>query len=310
MTLNGSSMPGPSPREVVGSVLLDRAVWVQRRLEQSHSLGAPLDEETLTQTLLLDLRAMLGAQVQVSEFTRAAESRATGADWEWWFCDSLGGRLFGMRVQAKKLKWIRVGVAGYDFKYTPQSERKKAKPTRQVDRLLQAAARDHLPAVYALYNGAELDLSTFAWGCCFAPNREAFGVALLAADAARNAADIGDGSLASIGHLARPWSCCALCPTNLRVSATLPYWPADPKPTLSLYAADLVAHILALSSESADGRRLTSEALAIAGDGFREWRSAPSYVRQMVEVVDATGGQSEFLEVPTDLGGVVIFREH
>lgn len=297
------------PRVVIGAALIDRAFWVMERLEQARGLGARLDEETITQTVLLDLRAMLGVHVQVTEFTRTEESRATGADWEWWFCDGVGQRLFGMRVQAKKLKRLRYGVHGYDFGYTPASERKKADPTRQVDRLVAAAARDRLPAVYALYNGPELDLSAFEWGCCFPRDGSLFGVALIAGDAAQRAADLGDTSLSAVGAMSRPWSCCALCPTSLRVDSSLPFWPVEPDFSLSLYAADLVAELHVQGNEASDAEAPNRLALMRAGQGFRDWADSPAYVRQLMEVDDPRERQIELPAVPADLGGVVIFRE-
>lgn len=299
----------PSPREVVGAALIGRAAWVLERLEQARRLGVRLDEETITQTVLLDLRESLGVHVQVTEFSRAEESRTTGADWEWWFCDGVGQRLFGMRVQAKKLKMLRPGVPGYDFAYTPASERKKAVPTRQVDRLVAAAARDRLPAVYALYNGSELDLSVFTWGCCHAEDRALFGVSLIAADAAQRAADVGDTSLSAVGGMSRPWSCCALCPTRLRVDSSLPFWPEEPDFSLSLYAADLIAELHARGSEETDAETSIRLALMRAGQGFRDWAESPSYVRQLMELQDPRERQMDLLDVPPDLGGAVIFRE-
>lgn len=289
--------------------LLNRAAWVLQRLEQARRLGAPLDEETLTQTLLLDLREILGVHVQVTEFSRAEESRTTGADWEWWFCDGVGQRLFGMRVQAKKLKLLRAGVPGYDFAYTPAGEKKKSNPTRQVDRLVAAAARDGLPAVYALYNGPDLDLDLFPWGCCGPSEREFFGVSLLAADAAQQAADAGDTSLSAVGGLSRPWSCCALCPTALRVESSLPFWPEGPDSSLSLYAADLVADVYALGSESTDAQSSSRLALMRAAEGFRDWLDSPVYVRQLMQTEDPRGRELDLQGVPSDVGGVVLFRE-
>ena len=57
-----------------------------------------------------------------------------------------------MRVQAKRLK-MKAGTPYYDFAYKPRLSK-----LRQIDRLVEAAAKDALPAVYALYNGPELDL--------------------------------------------------------------------------------------------------------------------------------------------------------
>lgn len=177
---------GASPAPQWGPALRDKAAWVHDRLKLADSLSVPMGEETITETLLLDLRLALGGYLEVEPFTKYQESRRTGADWEWWFCDGVGQRMYGMRVQAKKLK-VKSGTPYYDFAYKPKLSTK-----RQVDRLISAADSDGLPAVYAMYNGPDLDLSSFTWACCTEPPSEAtFGVSMLSAEAARHLADIG-----------------------------------------------------------------------------------------------------------------------
>lgn len=288
-------------REVIGAALKKKAGWVHGRLTDAARLGTPFGEETITETLLLDLRLELGRRLAVTPFTKYQESRVTGADWEWWFCDGIGRRMYGMRVQAKKLKLVN-GVPSYDFAYKP----KKSK-MRQIDRLLANARDVGLPAVYTLYNGPELDLNTFPWSCCReAPSAEVFGVSLLSAAGARRLADVGRTSLADVGGMSLPWSCSALCPTRLR-STAWDLWPGGAGDQVTLYVADLVTDLLARD----DVRPVRLRELE-AASGFRTWDEAPPYARQIVEYARQDSADSVLrdevpVQLPAGLGGVTAF---
>ncbi|WP_432937480.1 DUF6615 family protein [Kribbella sp. CA-253562] len=294
-------MGGQKSREIIGQALKAKADWVNRRLTAAAHLGTPYGEETITETMLLDLRLELSGRLAVTPYTKYQESRVTGADWEWWFCDGIGRRMYGMRVQAKKLKLVN-GSPAYDFAYRPNKRKE-----RQVDRLLANARDAGLPAVYALYNGPELDLSLFAWSCCTEqPSASVFGVSMISAAAARRLADIGQTTLADAGALSLPWSCCALCPTPLRHKAW-DLWPEGAGDEVTLFVADLVTDLLAK-----DGTRSVRLRELEAATGFRTWDEAPIYVRQMVE--DARQETAEGvlrnelpIELPAGLGGVTAF---
>ncbi len=62
-----------------------------------------IEEPSITDYRLLDLKRMCPDEVQVIKFGKSRESK-NGADWEWWF--GSGDEWFGMRVQAKKLNLI------------------------------------------------------------------------------------------------------------------------------------------------------------------------------------------------------------
>lgn len=288
-----------------GVVLLERAFWVHAELTDAARLGLSMGEESLTDSLLLHIARALPGRVIVNGFTHAQESRETGADWEWWFGDGPGTAFFGMRVQAKKLK--RIGATpGYDFDYLPQSPVYGPRP-RQVDRLLSSAAAAKLPAVYALYNGPELDLSQFSWGCChFSRSEGVMGVALLAGQAARQLANGGRTALTEVLRLSRPWSCMLLCPTFLQRDASVQQGILGDS-LLGLYAGDLVAELYAAHTReylSDDPNVVTTEAQR-ALNGARPWEQAPAYVRQLatsrVDVIQQ-------VEVPAELGGVVVIQ--
>jgi hypothetical protein len=295
------AVAGRKSRELIGRALKAKAGWVNSRLTEAARLGTPFSEETITETLLLDLRLELGRRLAVTPFTRYQESHVTGADWEWWFCDGIGRRMYGMRLQAKKLKLVS-GMPAYDFAYKPRKRKE-----RQVDRLLANAHEAGLPAAYVLYNGPELDLKLFPWNCCTElPSASVFGVSMISATGARRLADSGQMTLADAGGLSLPWSCCALCPTPLR-SEAWNLWPGGVGDDVTLFVADLVTDLLA-RDDTAPARLRELE----AATGFRTWDEAPIYVRQLVEdarqhiAVDVLREELQ-IELPADLGGVTVF---
>lgn len=170
-----------------------------------------------TQDLLLDISAALPA-LSVRTFTKRQEAR-NGADWqwEWWF---EGRQWFGLRVQAKRLKQLKSHQLGYDLGYVTGRKRQ-----RQVDLLLEDACTAGVQAAYVLYNGPDLDVSQFAWGCGRLPPSPAFfGVSLLPATVARDLVDARAVDLANVGARSRPWSCLASCDPS---SGCRRPWPSE-----------------------------------------------------------------------------------
>lgn len=190
-------------REALADVLLDRAVWTHARLTTARQYGVDLHEETITQDLLLDIAHAL-PDLHIKTYTRAQEARI-GSDWQWdwWFG---GYRWFGLRLQAKRLKYIRRNVLGYDLGYRVGQRR-----NRQVDLLTDGARRDGMDAAYVLYNGPDLDLK-FDWRCHRLPaSAPFFGVSVLPAEVARRLADANTRDVGTVGGHSRPWSCLAAC---------------------------------------------------------------------------------------------------
>jgi hypothetical protein len=97
-------------------------------------------EESITDWLLFELSERL-SWVRYKKFTRYAESRESGADWEWWFVSRR--RTLGLRVQAKKV------TAGSDHY---QGLAHTSRTGLQIELLIDAARRDNLLASYALYH--------------------------------------------------------------------------------------------------------------------------------------------------------------
>ncbi|UYZ58035.1 DUF6615 family protein [Hymenobacter latericus] len=69
------------------------------RIQEGHTLGYYLGEETLTDLLIRDLLRLRLPAFDIEAFSKLKEGR-NGADWEWWFQGS-SGKWIGMRVQAK-----------------------------------------------------------------------------------------------------------------------------------------------------------------------------------------------------------------
>lgn len=131
-------------REQVFLLRLARMVWGRR--EAAKTSGLPFNEETITETILLDLKTMYPGQVQVVAFNKTQEA-TTGADWLWSFVSAHGNQSMTMLVQAKRLEdaeQVYRGIARQIGNRTP--------PVRQIDQLLITARSQRVPAIYAFYN--------------------------------------------------------------------------------------------------------------------------------------------------------------
>jgi hypothetical protein len=136
----------------VFAALLDQSVITHHRIVAGESAGIRQSEETITETVLLELKTRL-PNLRISPHNHSKESDS-GADWEWWIEGD--SRWFGMLVQAKKLHAInkRQTAFGYEFGYPPYS----AVGDLQVDRLIHTAEDEselELAPVYVLYNGTD-----------------------------------------------------------------------------------------------------------------------------------------------------------
>jgi hypothetical protein len=118
------------------------ADWVWQQIGNADRHGLAFSEETITETILLELKAEHPAEVSLCAFTKREEKK-NGADWEWWI--GRPGRWLGMRVQAK-----RVALPREEFKRLQTYGSRKGAPS-QLDVLIASAARDRLNAAYCLY---------------------------------------------------------------------------------------------------------------------------------------------------------------
>lgn len=80
----------------------DEARTVGRDMEDAFRLNMPRNEETITESLLLNLaRNNSRHELQITSFNRTEEG-VNGADWEFWFSNASGYGI-AVRVQAKRL---------------------------------------------------------------------------------------------------------------------------------------------------------------------------------------------------------------
>jgi hypothetical protein len=97
-------------------------------------------EESLTDRILYQVSSELSF-VRYHKFSRAEESRQSGADWDWWFVD--GQNALGLRIQAKRLR------ANKD--HYP-SIAHASRSGLQIDRLRTSAVASGLVALYSMYS--------------------------------------------------------------------------------------------------------------------------------------------------------------
>jgi hypothetical protein len=134
----------------VAAYLDEAAAWVGSSTRDALAAGLPLNEEPVTEFLLLRLKQHLGEQVQITTYTKTQE-RVSGADWAFYF--RLPGQpMWPFRVQAKRARDGR-----FDLRYG-----RGPWPQRQIGRLLGQAARDGEIPLYALYS----DQIGQAWRSC------------------------------------------------------------------------------------------------------------------------------------------------
>lgn len=121
-----------------------RTTWDRRRTAKLRALS--FGEETITETILMDLAVAFPGRLEIVQFSKNQEGKR-GADWAWAFRDATGTKNLPMLVQAKLLD-------RHDRAY-PEIARfvgKKLPAVRQIDRLIATAARYRWPALYAFYN--------------------------------------------------------------------------------------------------------------------------------------------------------------
>lgn len=123
---------------------LSQMVWAKRGAAKT--VGLPFNEETITETILLDLQTSYPGLVKVVAFNKSQEAK-TGADWLWSFVNVDSSRSVTMLVQAKRLEDTEQVYPGINRKIG-----KRVPPVRQIDRLLDTARQHGVPALYAFYN--------------------------------------------------------------------------------------------------------------------------------------------------------------
>lgn len=124
--------------------LLCAAHWVWDRRRTAKLARFPFSEETVTETILLDLATQNPLEIQIVPFNKYQEAK-TGADWEWCFYDQSKTQFARMIIQAKVLDDKDHEYAHFDRKIGNTG-------IRQIDRLLSTANARGVPALYVFYN--------------------------------------------------------------------------------------------------------------------------------------------------------------
>ena len=161
-------------------------VW--REKARAEALGLFLNEETITESTLLNLATGFhGHGLLVQLFTKAEEKK-NGADWEFWFVQ--GTRAAGLRVQAKRL--------------FPSGAYDSLNPSGPQITTLISSARNCCP-VYVFYNDASVYRSSSPRCSCGEYRAHSYlGCTLAPATAVARAAS---NSASSLQEITIPWHC-------------------------------------------------------------------------------------------------------
>ncbi len=170
-------------------------IW--REKARAARLGLFLNEETITESILLNLAtAFHGRGLSVRLFTKAAEKR-NGADWEFLFIQ--GAETVGLRVQAKRL--------------FPSGAYNSLKPGgHQISTLIKKATNCF--PVYVFYNDAPAYPLTVSPFCACSKYRAPsyLGCTLAPAEAIGR---VSSNSASALKGMAIPWHC-LLCDRTAR----------------------------------------------------------------------------------------------
>jgi hypothetical protein len=173
------------------------AHWVWERRETAKRAGMPFSEETITDTVLLDLATQHPRELKIVPFNKRREGR-TGADWEWCFYDLASSTFQPMLVQAKLLD-------DRDHEYSHIDRLIGSTGVRQIDRLLTTASRRRIPAIYMFYNHIDDRRRVPVHACKLLSCAECWGCSVALADVVRRVLPSKDFDVLK-AH-SRPWVC-------------------------------------------------------------------------------------------------------
>lgn len=169
----------------------------------------PFSEETVTETVLLDLASALSHVVHVVPFTKPQEGQ-TGVDWEWCLYDKPGNRYLRFLVQAKVLDDKERNYAHID-RYIGNTS------VRQIDRLADTSLARGVPAIYAFYNHLNDGTRVPANHCPCYQCLQCWGASIAPLDAVLAA--LPDKSFDTLRHVSMPWVCLLCAGRGLGPSA-------------------------------------------------------------------------------------------
>ena len=180
----------------------EMAKWTWNQTDRSFRLDSPFNEESITETILLELKELHPNHLKVVSFSKFREHK-TGADWEFWFVDQKGQRGVGWRVQAKR---IYRPSETYDALHPSDKD-----PDSQIQKLIRMAHQQGLLPVYCFYNSvADLRKIDNVWRCpTFQPGHDLFGCSLALAE---NVHQLGSNKFEPVSQISVPWHCAVCCP--------------------------------------------------------------------------------------------------
>ena len=130
--------------EQIALLSIARMSWQKRGAAKRTGLG--FGEESVTETILLELAESFPGQVLIVPFNKVQEG-SVGADWAWAFMSADGCHVYPMLVQAKVLD-----LKDQNYPEIKRHIGKTSPRVRQIDRLIRTSAALGWPAVYAFYN--------------------------------------------------------------------------------------------------------------------------------------------------------------
>ncbi|MBL8124055.1 MAG: hypothetical protein JNJ39_08115 [Blastocatellia bacterium] len=174
------------------------------RIDLGRTVGFQLKEETITDLLLLELKARHRNGILIKEFNKREEG-INGADWEWWLYGY--GKWLAFRIQAKVLD---TKTGNFTHLHYPPSNSSQS----QNDRLINDACKQnfHMRPLYCLYLNTD-DRALFRKMTQRARVAELFGCSLLSAFEVRRLRSSRQKSLVSVESKMVPWHR-LVCPTS------------------------------------------------------------------------------------------------
>jgi len=168
-------------------------------LEKARGVRHQPLEETITDMHVIELKARHPMEVKTTTFSKRREAR-TGADWQWWFTNKAKSSWFGVRVQAKILKFVSNRYEALHYK-------------SQTSVLISDAAKNGLYPLYCFYSQWPLATAIHPKQCGTFPNApESYGCSLVDAHTISSIkASPNSDSLVSIMAVAYTWSCLVCC---------------------------------------------------------------------------------------------------
>ena len=197
---------------------MDEAQWVWRRIDEATNAGFGFGEETITETILLNLHRDFPNAVLVHPFTKSKE-RKNGADWEWWI--GRDGNWIGMRVQAKRIKLPAERYESLFYQYDKDSAE------TQIGNLIESAKQESLTPIYILYTHSKKHIPMPANICiCQLLGFQTQDLNGCLVSHAQDILDRDSRRLSDILPIAFPWHC-LVCPCIADIDDQPPSGPAD-----------------------------------------------------------------------------------